>query len=54
VLRVVADLGNTRLKWGRLDQAGRLIEDIALPLDDTAAWAAAWAPWDRLGPGSSS
>src|SRR5947209_866921 len=53
MLRVVADLGNTRLKWGRLDEAGRLIEAIALPLDDPAAWATAWATWDRLDPGAS-
>ena len=45
MLRVVADLGNTRLKWGRLDAAGRLAEVIALPLDDPSAWAAAWSAW---------
>ena len=43
MIRVVADLGNTRLKWGRLDESGRLAETIALPLDDPTAWAAAWA-----------
>jgi type III pantothenate kinase len=53
VLRVLADLGNTRLKWGRLDEAGRLVEAIALPLDDPAAWSSAWAAWDRLDPGNS-
>jgi type III pantothenate kinase len=45
VLRVVADLGNSRLKWGLLDAAGRLAESIALPLDEPAAWAAAWKNW---------
>lgn len=45
MLRVVADLGNTRLKWGRIDEAGRLAESIALPLDDPSAWSAAWADW---------
>jgi type III pantothenate kinase len=45
MLRVVADLGNTRLKWGRLDAAGRLAEVIALPLDDPSAWSAAWSAW---------
>ncbi len=45
MLRVVADLGNTRLKWGRLDAAGRLDAVIALPLDDPSAWAAAWSAW---------
>jgi type III pantothenate kinase len=53
VLRVVADLGNTRLKWGRLDEGGRLIESIALPLDDPQAWASAWAAWSRLDRGGS-
>jgi type III pantothenate kinase len=53
MLRVVADLGNTRLKWGRLDQSGRLVETIALPLDDPAAWASAWDAWVRLDPDGS-
>jgi type III pantothenate kinase len=53
MIRVVADLGNTRLKWGRLDDAGRLVETIALPLDDPAAWSAAWSAWCRLDSGDS-
>ena len=53
MLRVVADLGNTRLKWGRLDEAGRLVETIALPLDDPSAWAAAWADWRVDQPGEA-
>jgi type III pantothenate kinase len=40
-------LGNSRLKWGRLDQAGQLAESIRLPLDDWAAWVGAWEKWDR-------
>jgi type III pantothenate kinase len=52
-MRVVADLGNTRLKWGRLDESGRLTEAIALPLDDPASWTAAWSAWARLDPGGS-
>jgi type III pantothenate kinase len=52
-MRIVADLGNTRLKWGRLDESGRLAEAIALPLDDPGAWAAAWTGWERLDPGGS-
>jgi type III pantothenate kinase len=51
MLRVVADLGNTRLKWGRLDTAGRLAETIALPLDDPSAWSAAWTGWRSAHPG---
>jgi type III pantothenate kinase len=53
MLRVVADLGNTRLKWGRLDDDGRLVEAIALPLDDPSAWAAAWSAWCRIEAGES-
>jgi type III pantothenate kinase len=47
MLRVVADLGNSRLKWGRLDEDGRLVESIALPLRKPQAWDAAWAGWSR-------
>src|SRR6516165_9982679 len=53
MVRVVADLGNTRLKWGRLDSSGRLVESIALPLNDPAAWAAAWNQWKPLDPGGA-
>ncbi len=45
MIRVVADLGNTRLKWGRLDASGRIAESIAMPLDDPSAWGEAWAGW---------
>jgi type III pantothenate kinase len=53
VLRVVADLGNSRLKWGRVDDTGRLAEAIALPLAQPAAWAAAWETWSHPGSGPS-
>jgi len=53
MLRIVADLGNTRLKWGRLDGSGRIVEVIALPLDEPAAWSSAWEKWIRLEPGDS-
>jgi type III pantothenate kinase len=43
--RVVADLGNSRLKWGLLDDSGRLTEVTALPLNETPAWVAAWRKW---------
>jgi type III pantothenate kinase len=45
----VADLGNSRLKWGRLDEAGRLAEAIALPRGDTPAWVSAWENWVDVG-----
>jgi type III pantothenate kinase len=54
VLRVVADLGNSRLKWGRVDPSGRLVESIALPTEGGDAWDAAWAGWDPSGAGGSS
>ena len=43
--RVVADLGNSRLKWGLVDDSGRVTEVIALPLNETPAWVAAWRKW---------
>ncbi len=49
MLHIVADLGNTRLKWGRLDESGRLDDVVALPLDDPAAWEAAWTNWRPAG-----
>lgn len=46
VLRVVADLGNSRLKWARLEADGRLAESLALPISAPDAWAAAWESWN--------
>jgi len=43
--RVVADLGNSRLKWGRLDDRGRVAEVATLGLDDARTWADAWLRW---------
>jgi type III pantothenate kinase len=34
---VVADVGNSRLKWGRC-QPGRITEMVSLPLDDPQSW----------------
>jgi type III pantothenate kinase len=53
MLHVVADLGNSRLKWGRVDDAGRLVETIALPLRKARDWAAAWDKWSRDDPAPS-
>jgi type III pantothenate kinase len=47
VLRIMADLGNSRLKWARLEEDGRLTPSIALPLDDPSAWDTAWNEWHR-------
>jgi type III pantothenate kinase len=46
---LVADLGNSRLKWGRLDAAGVLSATVALPVDEPAAWAQAWDRWSLSG-----
>ena len=45
VLRVVADLGNSRLKWGRVLNDGSL-DVAALPLDDPSAWLDLWSRWN--------
>jgi len=42
---VVADLGNSRLKWGLVDPAGRVAASVALAVDDPGAWANAWETW---------
>ena len=47
MLRIVADLGNSRLKWARLDEEGRLTPSSALPPDDPLAWDALWDDWHR-------
>jgi type III pantothenate kinase len=43
--RIVADLGNSRMKWGRLDADGRLVETLAMPIGDEGVWADAWHEW---------
>lgn len=54
MLRVVADIGNSRLKWARLGQDGALGASTALPLDDPARWAAVWDDWHQGEPEGSS
>src|SRR4051812_3170213 len=54
VVRVVADLGNSRLKWGRLDELGRLVEVVTLGVTDAGAWADAWHGWGLEGAETSS
>jgi type III pantothenate kinase len=49
VIRIAADLGNTRLKWGRIGTDGRVEESIALALDDRGVWDAAWQRWNLGG-----
>jgi type III pantothenate kinase len=47
MLRIVADLGNSRLKWARLGNDGRPTPSSALPPDDPLAWEALWDEWHR-------
>lgn len=54
MLRVVADLGNSRLKWGLLDATSRLAESLTLPIDNPDAWEVAWRRWDPSGAAPSS
>ncbi|HWE37123.1 MAG TPA: type III pantothenate kinase [Isosphaeraceae bacterium] len=44
-IRLVADLGNSRLKLGRLGPGGALDATVALPMDEPSAWAAALESW---------
>jgi type III pantothenate kinase len=54
VIHFLADLGNTRLKWGRLDDTCGLVETIALPVEKPRDWTAVWDEWSRRDPGPSS
>ncbi len=53
-LRIVADLGNSRLKWGRIDRYGKVSEVVALPLDQPSQWDGQWAKWDPSGNSAAS
>lgn len=46
MIRVVADLGNTRLKWGRVRSGGLLEHVVSLPADDPASWSTLWETWN--------
>jgi type III pantothenate kinase len=52
-VRIVADIGNSRLKWGRLGPDGRIVETVALPIDEPAAWDRALESWGVARGGSS-
>lgn len=54
MLRIVADLGNSRLKWGRLGPEGDVVASVALPTDDRSAWVDALARWQGDGSRASS
>jgi type III pantothenate kinase len=48
---VVADVGNSRIKWGRCEN-GRVTASAALPPDDLAAWQHQAERWGLPSPGS--
>jgi type III pantothenate kinase len=54
MLRVVADIGNSRLKWARLGPDGEPGASVALPLDDPSRWAEVWDDWRRDEPAEST
>lgn len=43
---MVADLGNSRLKWGLFRAGDGLEATVSLPLDDMDVWANVWESWD--------
>src|SRR5688572_6675569 len=43
-VEVVADVGNSRIKWGRCGAAG-VDAPVSLPLDDPAAWQRQLQTW---------
>ncbi|HEV3262619.1 MAG TPA: type III pantothenate kinase [Gemmataceae bacterium] len=45
----VADVGNTRIKWGLCSAAG-VAEMVSLPADDTGAWQHQLRAWKLTGP----
>lgn len=42
--RMLADLGNSRLKWGWVDSKGMMTKVVSLPASDESAWSEAWDP----------
>ena len=42
----MADLGNSRLKWGRVCAKGNLESSVALPLDELSEWERVWEFWN--------
>ncbi|CAN5909534.1 type III pantothenate kinase [soil metagenome] len=48
-IRMVIDLGNSRLKWGLAGRDGSIPGAVATPTDDPAAWSAALQQLDPKG-----
>ena len=53
VRRVVADIGNSRLKWALVNPGGGLGATVPLPLDAPSRWAQVWDEW-QLGEEAST
>lgn len=49
MVTIVADLGNSRLKWGQVGPNGDLPAVVSLPPDDPGTWAATWDGWRLAG-----
>lgn len=47
---VVVDVGNSRIKWGRVT-AGQIVEMVSLPLDDSEVWEKQRTGW-KIPPGA--
>jgi type III pantothenate kinase len=45
---LVADVGNSRIKWGRC-QGGQIVDAASLPPDDTQAWREQMQLWNIVG-----
>ncbi len=43
--RIVADIGNSRMKWAALGPDGRIVERVALPLDAPTTWIETLQRW---------
>jgi type III pantothenate kinase len=46
---IVADIGNSRIKWGRVAE-GKIAASASLPADDRAAWDRQLAEWQLTSP----
>lgn len=47
---IVVDVGNTRVKWGRVSAGGWCVEHTASLPEDEAAWARQAEEWELTGP----
>jgi type III pantothenate kinase len=43
--RIVCDIGNSRIKWGRMSDDGQIDQRRSLPLDDVPSWRSLLSDW---------